>query len=134
MTRLVRKVKLVMVMGNVYVNMVTKDKHAVRVLMDFTSKGLIIFSLHAQVSLLCSGFFWFYCNYCQIYCTDKYKPLLHCACSQNILFLFWLLLARTFFFFFWLLLTNIQLTALLAACQVNKKIKSSLVHENLSSF
>ena len=57
MTRLVRKVKLVMVMGNVYVNMVTKDKPAVHVLMDFTSKRLIIFNQHAQVSLLCINFF-----------------------------------------------------------------------------
>ena len=56
MTRLVRKVKLVMAMGNVYVNMVTKDKSAVSI-NEFTSKGLIIFSLHAQVSLLCSDFF-----------------------------------------------------------------------------
>ena len=60
MTRLVRKIKLVMIMGNVYVDMVTKDKLSVHVLMVFTSKGLIIFSLHAQVSLLCIDFFFFF--------------------------------------------------------------------------
>ena len=41
-----------MVFGYVYVDMVMKDKSAVHVLMGFTSKVLIIFSLHAQVSLL----------------------------------------------------------------------------------
>ena len=50
------KVKLVMVMGNVYVIMVMKDKSSVYELMDFMSRGLIIFNLHAQVSLLCISF------------------------------------------------------------------------------
>lgn len=52
-TRLVRKIKLVMIMENGYVKMVMKDKIAVHVCMDFTRKGSIEFNLYVQVSLLC---------------------------------------------------------------------------------
>ena len=38
-TRLVHKVKLVMVMGNVYVNIVTKDKREVSVSMGLPAKS-----------------------------------------------------------------------------------------------
>ena len=73
MTRLVHKVKLAMVTGNVYVNMVMKDKIAVHVLMGFTSKGLIIFSQHAQVSLLYIDFFGFIAIIVKFIAQMRYK-------------------------------------------------------------
>ena len=51
MTRLVHKVKLVMVIGNAHVKVVIQDKRAVYVQMDFTRNGIIA-NLYAQVSLL----------------------------------------------------------------------------------
>ena len=58
MTRLVHKVKLVMVIGNARVKMFIQDKRSVYVQMDFTRNGMVT-NLYAAVSLLYIHFFGF---------------------------------------------------------------------------
>ena len=51
MTRLVHKVKLVMVIGNAHVSMVIQDKSAMYVQLDFTRNGMVV-NIYVQVSVL----------------------------------------------------------------------------------
>ena len=58
MTRLVHKVKLVMVIGTAHVNMDIQDKRAVHAQMDFIRNGMVA-NIYAQVSVLCINLFGF---------------------------------------------------------------------------